>query len=144
MVKNQKKIALAILVSEITGHGCKLWMQKREEAGPLSGMLEFPGGKIENGETPLQAALREADEESHGLLIDLQGRKTISLGSFAYDYDDRSVELFAVVFMADGVHEEHPHWHYWSFSSWKEKYGEHLLAANFQVLEELFKRIATF
>jgi 8-oxo-dGTP pyrophosphatase MutT (NUDIX family) len=44
--------------------GVTLLLTKRADAlRQHSGQIAFPGGKIDTGETPLQAALREADEE---------------------------------------------------------------------------------
>lgn len=40
-----------------------LWMQRRESKDSLQGMLEFPGGKIEENESELTAAIREVKEE---------------------------------------------------------------------------------
>jgi len=40
------------------------WMQKRHNSGDdLDGLWEFPGGKIEVGENPKVAAIREMQEE---------------------------------------------------------------------------------
>ena len=43
---------------------------RRSATAALGGMWEFPGGKMEPGETPSQAAVRECQEES-GLLVDV-------------------------------------------------------------------------
>jgi A/G-specific adenine glycosylase len=43
--------------------GEKLLIGKRPENGLLGGLWEFPGGKIEAGESPRQAAARELREE---------------------------------------------------------------------------------
>jgi A/G-specific adenine glycosylase len=51
-------IAVAVLWKE-----GKLLIGKRPERGLLGGLWEFPGGKIEEGETPRQAAARELREE---------------------------------------------------------------------------------
>tara|TARA_Y100000768_G_C23990157_1_gene691897 strand:+ start:5383 stop:5757 length:375 start_codon:yes stop_codon:yes gene_type:complete len=52
-------------------HGVELWVQKRISNDSLSGLLEFPGGKIEGTETPEEAALRETNEEV-GVEVSLQ------------------------------------------------------------------------
>ena len=67
----------------------RLLVQRRPEHVFLGGMREFPGGKIEPGETPAECAVREAREEA-GLLVELTGRRE----ALAYDYPDRRVTLY--------------------------------------------------
>jgi 8-oxo-dGTP diphosphatase len=42
---------------------CGWLMQKRPAGTQHAGLWEFPGGKLESGETPVMAAIREAGEE---------------------------------------------------------------------------------
>jgi 8-oxo-dGTP diphosphatase len=49
-----------------------LWTQVREGAGELAGKLEFPGGKVEDGENPKQACLREVLEETGNNIADYE------------------------------------------------------------------------
>ncbi len=55
-----KKIAAVIGIIERDG---KYFIQKRPSTGLLADLWEFPGGKIQNGETPKQALKREIKEE---------------------------------------------------------------------------------
>lgn len=58
MAQNILNIALCVIVDG----GRVLLLRRRKE--PYKGYLALPGGKIEFGETPLQAAVREAHEET--------------------------------------------------------------------------------
>ncbi len=68
--KSMVLVSLVIFIDQVDREGVRLWMQVREAAGPLQGLWEFPGGKLEMGETPEQAAHREIQEE---VGVDLEG-----------------------------------------------------------------------
>ncbi|MBF0479796.1 MAG: A/G-specific adenine glycosylase [Candidatus Omnitrophica bacterium] len=63
-----KKIKPLRVVIGIIDYKNKLLIQQRPEKGLLAGLWEFPGGKIEAGETPLKAIIREIKEET-GLTV---------------------------------------------------------------------------
>jgi 8-oxo-dGTP diphosphatase len=52
---------IAIAVVE---HDGRFLVGQRPEGVPLAGLWEFPGGKIQPGETPEEAAVRECQEET--------------------------------------------------------------------------------
>lgn len=56
-------VSIVMFVKDISSEGLSLWMQKRVEDGPLNGLMEFPGGKIEEGESSERAGRREVLEE---------------------------------------------------------------------------------
>ena len=57
-------VALAVFMEKKGRNGLSFWMQRRlEEGSAINGCWEFPGGKIEEGETPASAAQREVWEE---------------------------------------------------------------------------------
>lgn len=87
-------VALAIVLRER-----RVLVARREPGSHLEGLWEFPGGKIEAGEEPHDAALRELREET-GLV----GSEAEPLNIFHYAYPDRDVRLHAFV-VRDAVGE---------------------------------------
>src|SRR3990167_7470308 len=57
---------------------------------PYSGIWEFPGGKIEPGESPYDALVRELKEE-----IGITVEQAHLFMQFQYPYPDRSLDLSA-------------------------------------------------
>jgi 8-oxo-dGTP diphosphatase len=66
-VGSQPPVEIALAVVR---HGGRVLIGKRPEGVPLAGYWEFPGGKIQPGESPEEAAKRECLEET-GLAIRL-------------------------------------------------------------------------
>ncbi len=54
---------MKIVATAILTHKDKILIAQRPEGKPLAGFWEFPGGKIEDGETTEQALQRELFEE---------------------------------------------------------------------------------
>ena len=113
-------VALCVMVRNINKENCEIFLQKRIEDGPLNGLYEFPGGKVEVDESPEEAAKREFLEET-GTKID----SIINLNTYKYDYSDRKVKLH--VFIADGSKKD------MSKGAWKK--------LNFNNLELLISRM---
>jgi 8-oxo-dGTP diphosphatase len=80
-----QRVALAIVLRDR-----RILLARRPQGSHLAGLWEFPGGKIEPGEEPAAAALRELREETG-----LTGGRTEKLTQTSHSYDDRQVELWA-------------------------------------------------
>ncbi len=112
----------------------ELFMQKREEDGPLDGLLEFPGGKIKGDERPQEAAIREFSEEIQVISGTCQLFK-----QYKYDYSDRSVCLFVNIMRVEDKDFCKGSW--WPVSApfipsdWEQR----VPAANIEILKDLMK-----
>ena len=54
---------LFVVAAALVDRDGRLLVQQRPEGGAMAGLWEFPGGKLEPGETPEQALIRELKEE---------------------------------------------------------------------------------
>jgi 8-oxo-dGTP diphosphatase len=63
----------------------RILIAKRPEGRPLAGLWEFPGGKVEPGESPEHALMRELAEE---LGIDIAAADLAPLTFASHDYPD--------------------------------------------------------
>ena len=75
----------------------RIIIAQRKSTDHLAGKWEFPGGKIETGESPEACLARELNEEFH---IDVSIGEY--LGSIVHHYDHISIELMAYRTFWDG------------------------------------------
>lgn len=85
MEESLKKVRVAAAVVRREG---KFLVCKRSAGGSCAHLYEFPGGKIEPGETPRACAERECREEL-GIFVNCREE----LWSVSHEYPDRTVEL---------------------------------------------------
>ncbi|MDO9369461.1 MAG: (deoxy)nucleoside triphosphate pyrophosphohydrolase [Sphingopyxis sp.] len=57
------KSGLVVVAAALVDRDGRLLVQQRPEGLSMAGLWEFPGGKIEAGETPEEALIRELGEE---------------------------------------------------------------------------------
>ena len=79
-------IALAIIVDQSRS---RILIGQRPAGTHLEGYWEFPGGKVEPGETPIACASREALEETEHDVHIVEAWPVIR-----YEYPERTVELY--------------------------------------------------
>ena len=96
--------ALQVVAGIIEDENGLVLIAQRPPGKQLAGLWEFPGGKIENGESAPQALMRELREE---LTLDISvGR---FMGIFTHDYDWGTVALHVYVVRALSVPKRSEH-----------------------------------
>jgi len=107
------------------------WLQPRCENGPLDGLWEFPGGKIEEGEEPKVALVREIFEECQ---VDISNQRIHQFGIYPFDYTDRKVVLFSYLIDGNSLDPVGGEWVEVNMVEGKLKDGRGTLEANDQIL----------
>lgn len=78
-----KKIVLVAACALIDTDG-RILLAQRPEGKNLAGLWEFPGGKVESGETPEDALIRELQEEL-GIITKHACLAPLTFASYSYD-----------------------------------------------------------
>lgn len=87
------KMVLVSAVALIDVDG-RVLLAQRPEGKPMAGLWEFPGGKIETGETPEAALIRELQEEL-GINTWASCLAPLTFASHSYDDFHLMMPLFA-------------------------------------------------
>jgi 8-oxo-dGTP diphosphatase len=72
----------------------RVLLAKRPRGRPLEGLWEFPGGKVEAGETPEAALVRELDEEL-GITVAQKCLAPLTFASHSYEAFHLLMPLYA-------------------------------------------------
>jgi len=81
----------------------ELLLLKRPDDVHCGGLWSFPGGKVENNEMPLQAAVRELNEETH-----LKGEKWRHLGKSSHSYIEKNLHFLLFICFCPNISTLHP------------------------------------
>ena len=79
------------VVGAVVRDGDRVLMAQRPEGKAQTGLWEFPGGKVEPGETPEEALARECREE---LLLEIEAPRVIT--SVIHRYPAMTIRLILV------------------------------------------------
>ncbi|HEV7305799.1 8-oxo-dGTP diphosphatase MutT [Ensifer sp.] len=83
MDSNGKRIVLVAACALVDSDG-RILLAQRPEGKSLAGLWEFPGGKVEVGETPEETLIRELDEEL-GIHTKVACLAPLTFASHSYD-----------------------------------------------------------
>ena len=86
--KVSKKISIYDIAVSVIEYQNKVLIMKRQNTKFLSGLWEFPGGKIEKNETAIQSIIREVKEETN-----LSISKPVFLGNITHKYSHFGVNI---------------------------------------------------
>jgi 8-oxo-dGTP diphosphatase len=80
---NTRRIVLVAACALIDADG-RILLAQRPEGKPMAGLWEFPGGKVEPGETPEETLVRELEEEL-GIGTKIACLAPLTFASHAYE-----------------------------------------------------------
>ncbi|MBB5044816.1 (deoxy)nucleoside triphosphate pyrophosphohydrolase [Shinella fusca] len=82
-IAKQRRILLVAACALVDADG-RVLLAQRPEGRTLAGLWEFPGGKVEPGETPEETLIRELDEEL-GITTKIPCLAPLTFASHTYD-----------------------------------------------------------
>jgi 8-oxo-dGTP diphosphatase len=114
----------------------RVWTQVRTDGGPFEGLLEFPGGGIEVGESPIEAAVREVEEEVGIKVPQGLGRY---MGTYLNEYSSRKILLYVHLFPAVADLTDKGHWLEIEKELLSSSYVGKIPKPNHQIIDDLFQ-----
>ncbi len=90
---DHKNLKIVVSIALINNEN-EILLSKRPKKKHLSGFWEFPGGKVEEGETPEKALIREVKEE---LNIDINNKCIAPLSFSEFNYNNFQLLLLLYI-----------------------------------------------
>lgn len=116
----------------------EVWVQVRTDDGPFHGLLEFPGGGIEPGESPVEAAVREVQEEV-GITINAAEAKL--MGTYSNIYSSRTILLYVFLFPESADLAGRGQWLRIDRQNMSSKYKDLIPGPNHQMIDDLYRHL---
>ena len=82
----------------------KILIAHRNNSGQMANRWEFPGGKVDEGETEIEAIHREMKEEFD---VDVQVKKKIATSCFVHNEKKSLLEVYLVELSHDGIDKKY-------------------------------------
>lgn len=134
-MKDPLFVAIGIFIRSLSDNAVEVWMQVREEAGPFKGLWEFPGGKIETGETPDSAVRREIEEEVGIPFTETSVIKPFKV--YSHQYPEREIHIHSYLLPEVSLLSEKGKWFELKFSRKQLPVEVQTLEANYNMIADL-------
>ena len=134
-MKKNLIVSIAIFIKDIGPEGFKIWTQERLVEGPLYGKLEFPGGKIEVGETAEEACRREVLEEVE---VELSVEEKLALFKYQdYSVDNKNICLYVFISKFTDLPVQKGEWHIIEYAKKSDYLQGKIPPINHIIIDEL-------
>lgn len=131
-------VALALFYRKKDPNILEVWTQVREDDGIYHGLLEFPGGGVEKLETPLDAAVREVQEEV-GLTIYAMDAQF--MGVYPNPVSSKTILLNVFLFPAYSDLESKGQWLEIRSDTLSAPYLGKIPGPNHQIIDDLYRSL---
>lgn len=131
-------VALALFYRKTLHQGLEVWTQVRTDDGPLQGLLEFPGGGVENGETPLKASVREVEEEV-GIKIDINDGQF--MGNYSHVVAGKTIILSIFLYPPHEALEKVGTWLNITETNLSKPFEGKIPGPNHQIIDDLYRAL---
>jgi mutator protein MutT len=130
-------VSLAVFYRTTSGT-LEVWTQRREDDGIYHGLLEFPGGKIEENELPIEAAVREVFEEV-GISVNPSEGKL--MGIYPSHLQERVILLNVFLFPDQLGLKNKGEWLIINSDHLSAPLTDKIPAPNHQIIDDLFRSL---
>lgn len=130
------KLVSIVLPVRLTKDGIYFYFKVRKSEDSFNGLLEFPGGKIEQDESPKMCAKREFLEECD---IDIAQDEFRDFSIHKFNYSDFSVWLYSFFIDANLIDDKKEEFREEFISYESEDIKVNTLEANYKIIKDFLK-----